>query len=166
MMPLYAAHAPREPLTLEGADKAVLVPQGFSKAAFVFGPWWLVSNALWRALIGWALACAALFALAVRFGLPLPALALALLALATYLGAEASSLRSAALERAGLPLVDLVAASDEEVGLKTLFARWGASDEEARALAPAGPAVSGTPPPSSFANRDVLGLFPAPGGRA
>jgi anti-sigma-K factor RskA len=164
-MPLYAAYAPRGPLTLEACDEAALVPQGFSKPAFFFGPLWLAAKGLWRALLGWTLAMAALAVMVVAFGLP-PIALLAVEALfALYLGVEAPALRGAALTRSGRPLVDVLAAADEQVALKALFADWSGLRQTADAPTRAA-SEPPRPPAGGSIRQPVLGLFPEPGGRA
>jgi len=166
-MPIYAVHAPKGPPSLAAADRVTLVRQNFSWPALLLGPWWLAARALWRALIVWAVLAAALIVGAAALGVPPGAIAAALALIALYLGLEAANLRSAALARSGRPLVDMVAAADEDSALGAFFARWTAQGEpvqppprEPSAAAPARPAG-----PTAL-RQPVLGLFPEPGGRA
>ncbi|QLP97128.1 MAG: DUF2628 domain-containing protein [Rhodoblastus sp.] len=113
-MPIYAAHAPKGPPSLAAADRVTLVRQGFSWRAFLFGPWWLAASSLWRALIVWAITVAVVIFGAGALGAPDGAIFAALALIALYLGLEAAALRSAALDRAGRPLADILAAGDED----------------------------------------------------
>lgn len=166
-MPLYAAHAPQGAPTLAAADRVALVPQGFSWPAFFFGPWWLLAKGLWRALLGWFAVTALMGAAYALIGAPYPALAAAQLMIALYLGLEGARLRSNALARGGRPLADLVAASDDQVALKTFFERWSEA-EPPPAPAPREPSPDAAGPRPAGAGslrQPVLGLFPEPGGR-
>ncbi len=165
-MPIYAVHAPGGRLdTPEAAEQAVFLREGFDKGAFVFGPFWLISHRLWRALAGWIVVNAALIAAVLFFRLPVVALSALGLLIALWLGLEASALRAAALRRRGYALIDVTASGDEASGERAVFARWR---EAAAAASPAGAATeAGAAParPARPAGAGVLGLFPEPGGR-
>jgi hypothetical protein len=166
-MPLYAAHAPKGPASLAGADRVRLAPQGFSWPAFLFGPLWLIAKGLWRALLVWAAADVLLGVASATFGLGPTPLTLAQFAIGLFLGLEAGALRSAALERSGLPLADIVAAPDEDLALRAFFARWLAQPAPQPA-APTPPAPPSTPIRTTGAaslRQPVIGLFPDSGGR-
>ena len=158
-MPLYAAHAPPGLPTLAGSDRVTLVPQGFSWSAFVFGPWWLAARGLWRALLGWALASLALIGGAYALGASAGALVAIQGLIALFLGLEAANLRSAALGRSGRPLVDMVAAADDDTALKAFFARW-LEDDAGAPPAPAAPSGPARPLGDASLRQPVTGLFP------
>lgn len=55
-MPVYTVHAPFPGgADLRATDKFVFVRDGFHFWAMIFGPFWLLWNRLWLALIGWVL---------------------------------------------------------------------------------------------------------------
>lgn len=167
-MPLYAAHAPKGPPTLQGADRVTLVRQGFSWPAFLFGPWWLIAKGLWRALIVWALVAVVLIVGGAVLRAAPGSIFAAQLLIQLYLGLEAATLRSAALGRSGRPLADMVAAPDEDVALRAVFARWLTGEREAPSPSPAPPPPPLAPRPAGPAalRQPVMGLFPEPGGRS
>lgn len=167
-MAIYAAHAAKGPATLAGADRVRLAPQGFSWPAFLFGPFWLLAKGLWRALLVWLAADILLAVAAATLGLGPQPLTLAQLAIALFLGLEGGALRSAALERSGLPLADIVAAPDEDLALRAFFARWLENDPTPQPAAAAPPAPLSTPIRTTGAaslRQPVIGLFPDSGGR-
>ena len=141
----------------EASDSAVLVPDHFSRAAFIFGPFWLMRHRVWR----WLLLYVALLAGAAlglhALGVSEIALTPIELLLALFLGLEGQALRRAALERRGFKLVDIVSAPKSEEGERLFFARW--LGEQAQPARPAFVAA-----PSSARQTDVLGLFPESGG--
>src|SRR5947209_13958838 len=68
-MPVYTVHAPTPGGTdLRATDKFVFVRDGFHFWAMVFGPFWLLWNRLWLALIGWIVFVAAFDAGLSRLG--------------------------------------------------------------------------------------------------
>jgi hypothetical protein len=96
----------------------VLVREGASLGALLFGPLWLLLHGTW---IPAALSLAA-FALAAM--LPLPVGAVAVIGLAVLLGLSGNDLRRWGLERAGYVLIHVFAARDrDEALLKLLAAR-------------------------------------------
>ena len=60
-MPVYTVHAPSAAAAdLRATDKFTFVRDGFHFWAMVFGPFWLIWNWLWLALIVWIFAVVAL----------------------------------------------------------------------------------------------------------
>ena len=166
-MPRYAAHAPPGPPSTASADRVALALQGFSWLALLFGPWWLAFHRLWRALLGWIVATVALTVGGYALGAPPAAVYVGQALIALWLGLQGADLRSAALARSGRPLVDIVAAADEDAALAAFFARWledGAAEPAAAPPPPAPPAPSRAPGEASL-RQPVLGLFPQPWGR-
>ena len=94
----------------------VLVSEGFSWGAFLFGPFWLLANRLWLPALLWFVAAAAALLLASVGG------ALALPALQFLLGCHARDLRRRALARRGYAQAHVVAERDEERALARLVA--------------------------------------------
>lgn len=94
----------------------VLVQEGFSWGAFLFGPLWLAANRLWLAAALWFAAAAAAALLAWAGG------ALAVPALQFLLGCHARDLRRHALARRGYAQSGVVAERDEDRALARLIA--------------------------------------------
>ena len=94
----------------------VMVREGFSWGAFLFGPFWLLAHRLWLPALLWFVAAAAAVLLASIGG------ALALPALQFLLGCHARDLRRRALARRGYALAHVVAERDEERALARLVA--------------------------------------------
>jgi hypothetical protein len=156
-MAIYAVHCAAgdgEPAT--ALERAEFLKLGFSAAAFVFGPIWLLARRLWRPLALWIVA-AALVGFAIAGGALGGNAAFWLYALsALYLGLEGRALQGVALARRGRPLADIVCAADLSTAELGFFARRSA--QPAPRSAP--PAAFGAP---SSAPPEVVGLFPEAG---
>ena len=147
-MKLYAIHAPLA--ALSAPEKIRAASTGFSGAALVFGPLWLLARGLWAALMAFALAGAVIVA-AVRLGALSPAAAFALFALGNlYVACEGRALRAAALARAGRPVADVIFAHSAVEAEKRFLER---------ALATPAPAWRGGAPAAG----EIIGLFAEPG---
>ena len=140
-------------------DRADLVRDGFSWAAFLVPMLWFFRHRHW--LLGLAaLLVVAGFALALRAaGAGLGTILASEFLLHLLIGFEGPSLRRWAYARAGRPAVDAVNAGDEADAEAKSFARW---------LAPA--EVRPPPTPRSHArprsvSEPVIGLFPDLEGR-
>jgi len=109
-MNIYTAH------TRDGRPP-VLLREGFSWGAFVFGPFWLLAHRAW---IPGALALCLWLALAVLARHHVPGI---LLLLHWALGLFGQDLRGWSLARADFTLVHVVAAPDEDTALARLLER-------------------------------------------
>lgn len=139
---------------------AVFVPDRFSRAAFIFGPLWLLRHRVWRGVIGYA-AILILFSWALRWlQLPLMSYGLVTSLLALFIGLEGQALRRAALERRGFRLADIVVSPDTEHAEQVFFERWRGGPAAPLPAAPPLPAAARPAP----LGPDVLGLFPEAGG--
>ena len=98
------------------ARAPVLVREGFSWGAFLFGPVWLLLHRLWLAALLWVVAALALVLL-----LPGPAGVVAVLAGQFLLGCHAPDLRRWGLRRRGYDGVHLVAERDEDRAVARLL---------------------------------------------
>lgn len=105
----------------------VLVREGFSVGAFLFGPLWLLLHGLWLATLVWLL-----LAVAAVLLLPAGALSAAFLAAQFLLGCHARDLRRRALARRGYAQAHVVVERDEERAMARLLgaqpelaAAWG-----------------------------------------
>jgi hypothetical protein len=143
---LYAIHAPRG----GGPESARAARAGFSWAALIFGPLWLLARGLWLALIVYVVLAVGIGAL-VSQGWLAPGAATLLSALGhLYLGVEGRALAIFARDRAGRELVDVVHAQSALEAEKIYLER---------ALHPGSATALRVPP----AAPDVIGLFPEPG---
>jgi hypothetical protein len=98
------------------AAKTRLVPEGFSWAALLFGPLWLLAYGIWLPGLGALLLFASCFAL-------VPADAMALIpACHVLLGLTAHDVRRWALQRRALLLVGVVVAADWDDAQRRLWA--------------------------------------------
>ena len=155
-MTIYTVLAP----TGDGRNAAaqtILLPDCFSRVAFVFGPLWLLWHRVWRGLIGYATIVVLTLWASRWLDLHSAPLLAAPTLLALYLGLEGQSLRRQALERRGFRLVDIVSARNREEAERAFFSRWANAP-----VAPA-PAPVHALHPRPARQDDVLGLFPEPG---
>jgi hypothetical protein len=160
-MRTYTLHLPRDahagdPVAVE---RAAMVPDGFSWAAFAFSALWCFRHGLVVAGLLVALAFAALWGLGQLLHLAPGAAALAVLLVSLLVGFEGSSLRRWTYARRGRPTVDAVTAADaDEAEAKFLTRALAVAPTPARAV-PARPAYAR---PEDDA---VFGLFPQAEGR-
>jgi hypothetical protein len=111
-----------------GADRPraaaapVLVPEGFSWGAFLFGPFWLLAHRLWLPALLWSVAAPAAAALLVAAGVGGGGAVVASLALQFLLGCHARDLQRRGLARRGYAQAHVVAERDEERALARLLA--------------------------------------------
>ena len=100
-----------------GGTRPLLLREGFSLWAFLFGPFWLLWHRCWLAALGVVLAEVALAFLPGAAGLALP------LAFQLLLGWHGRDLLRWTRERRGWRLAQVVVAADEERALARLWAR-------------------------------------------
>ena len=114
-MRVWTVHVP--PPAESGRPRApVLLREGFSWGAFLFGPVWLLAHRLWLAALFWLAAAAAAILLAPFGG------AVVLPAAHFLLGCHVRDLRRRRLARRGYAQAHVVAERDEEMALARLFA--------------------------------------------
>lgn len=170
-MPLYTVLAPPARAGESSPDPVgfVFVKEGFIWPALFLPELWMLFRRMWIVLALYVAVGLALTWLASRYGGPLPWIALAFVHLLFAL--EASQLRRLNLARRGYSLVGVVEGRRNEVE-ERFFAGWQppmATPAEPPAATPAGetrasvPSVAGAP---SAEAGEVVGLFPAPGGRS
>ena len=159
-MAIYAVFEPpvRDQEGVDYAERFAFVRDGFSWAAFLFGPLWMLRHLLIIELIGWIVLVAVLAVTARLLPLPSDATWLLLLLLAILIGLEASTLRQWALQRRGWRELGVVAADDIATAERRFFDNWAAGD--AMVTVPVAPRAGGPRAPQSS---DVIGLFPEPG---
>ncbi|MBY0613453.1 MAG: DUF2628 domain-containing protein [Beijerinckiaceae bacterium] len=148
------------------AIDAVFLRDGFSPAAFVFGPFWLLANRLWLAALVYAALAVTLAFVATVLHLPPAAASLLTLLLNLLLGLEARNLVREKLERRGFAAVKVVQGTKLDDAERRFFAAWQPEAEPIteRALPSQpsqGPWTTSVP---SVRRDDVVGLFPEKGG--
>jgi hypothetical protein len=160
-MAVYTVHEP--PRGARGSslepERFVFVRDGFSLAAALFGPLWMLRHRMWLVLTGYVLAVASLD-LALRLvDASTEVEVVADLLLALLAGFEAGTLRRFTLERRRFRTVGLVVGDDLELAERRFFDAWAAG---AMPQAPAA-AVSPPVPAAGLGPSQVIGLFPEPG---
>lgn len=174
-MSIYTVLVPGPVQTDADPMRAVFVKDGFSWPALLFGGLWLISRRLWLVLLGYLVATGLISALVGVFDRELASVALIFFQL--LFGLEANELRRWTLQRHGYRLAAVVEGRGiEEAELRYFSGLSAPADpppppaEAAGGGAAPPPAPTAPPPlaavaPSAEAG-DVVGLFPAPGGRA
>ena len=172
-MTLYTVHAP--PMKAIGAspDPAaiVFVKEGFCWPALFIPELWLIFRRLWIVLVLYVAVVVGMAFASEVIEEPLPAIALILLRL--YFALEANGLRRWTLERRSYSLLGVVEGRNLEEAERRFFEEWSAHPAGSgppgttEIAAPAAP-IPPVPPqpwkPSAEAG-ELVGLFPAPGGR-
>ncbi len=160
-MRTYTLHLPRDAQAGDptAVERAVMVPDGFSWAAFAFSSLWCFRHGLVIAGLLVALAFGLLFGLGQALHLAPLAATAAVLLLSLLVGLEGSSLRRWSYTRRGRPAVDAVTAADGDEAEAKFLARALAAPP---AAVRAGTARSGFARPEDDA---VFGLFPQAEGR-
>ena len=160
-MAVYTVHEPPLPANASSPspDRFVFVRDGFSLAAALFGPFWMLRHAMWLVLLGYVIVLVLLgAALRLVHGTDAASLTVGVL-LALLIGFEAGTLRRFTLARRRFRNVGVVVADDVELAERRFFDSWVKA------------ATGGAPRPASSAafasmprgSPDVIGLFPEPG---
>jgi hypothetical protein len=105
-------------------EKIVLLRDGFSLPATLFGPFWLAWNRAWLPAIGWAVLLAAIALAGHELGLPKRTMALVSLALSVVLGFEGVRLLAWSLARKGYSESGVVMGDDAEQAEEIFFHNW------------------------------------------
>ncbi len=122
-MQVHTVHLGRGAARPTGGGEAVFVPEAFSRAAFLLGPFWLAWTRAWAALALWLVAMGAIVAATLWFGLPPAFIAGAWLVVATLTGLEGNELRRAALARRGFRPADVVCGQTLDDAERAFFRR-------------------------------------------
>jgi hypothetical protein len=174
-MPVYTVHAPTtDAADLRATDRFVFVRDGFHFWALVFGPFWLIWNRLWLALLAWVVIVSALEWGVVKLGGSRLGVAGIDIAIAILMGLEASSLQRWTFSRRKWRQLDVVVADDEEAAERRFFDRW-TSGRRWTGYDPLSVDRGGPPPtrdipgqrfsePPPLPQGGIIGLFPEPGG--
>jgi Protein of unknown function (DUF2628) len=161
-MAVYTVHQPplRAGATAPEPERFIFVRDGFSFAALLFGPLWMLRHRVWLGLLGYVAAVAALtLIMRLNGSATVETIVWALFAL--LLGFEAATLRRFTLGRRGFRNIGIVVGDDIELAERRFFDAWIHK-------ATAGEPASSNVPALTSALRmpqtpDVLGLFPEPG---
>lgn len=153
----YTLHLPPEarPGEAEALDRAVLVADGFSWAAFAFTVVWFLFHRLWVAALIVLVGLLALAFGGYALGLSTTAGTVLTFLASVLIGFEASSLRRWTLARRGYVMRDALVARDDAEAEARALARWldpAALPPPPRPPFPGGPVRRAEP---------VIGLFPA-----
>ncbi len=162
-MIVYTVHEPGIPAKSldERSDEVVFIREGFTWWGFLFGPLWLLFNALWFEFAGAVLLAAAVSYGLTQLGLKDQAEGIAHLLLMLIVGFEGNGLRRWRLERKGYAYLASVAGSSLEECERRFFEAWlptvagrTAKQEPKPAAGPAPGSFGGWPGPG------VVGTFP------
>ena len=174
-MPVYTVHAPTaDAADLRATDKFVFVRDGFHFWAMVFGPFWLIWNRLWLALLGWVVIVAVLEWAVLKLGGGRLGVAGIDIVIAILMGLEASTLQRWTFSRRKWRQLDIVVADDQEAAERRFFDRW-TSGRRWTGYDPLSVDRGGPPPtrdipgqrfsqPPPLPQGGIIGLFPEPGG--
>ena len=137
------------------AANARFIRDGFSWAALIFGPLWLLAHRLWLAFLMYSLVMTLTAALAQALGLNNGLAMLLSELISVYVALEAHRFWQYRLENHGWPMVDIVTAANLEAAERIFYSRW--PDQR--------PAPSASVPPQSvrYSGTEILGLFPQKG---
>jgi hypothetical protein len=161
--PLIAAGAAADP------HRFVFVHDGFSWAAFLFTPLWMLWHRLWLVLAIYLLLSTGIDLLLRALGAPLSTFVIVGLLLSLLAGLEAGTLRRFKLSRRRWRNVGVVTGDDLEDAERRFFDGWirrGAAPRAASPAASGSPASASVPPAPATATAElsgVIGLFPEPG---
>jgi hypothetical protein len=161
-MKIYTVHAP--PAGDKGAadpTRFAFVKEGFCWPALFVPVLWILYRRLWMVLLIVLVVTLVLGSLGDRLGGPVPG---AIYALASLLFAfEANGLRRWTLERRGWRLIGVARGGRLAEAEQRFFSAWVATGARLPAAAAPPPPPPATPSPEAG---QVVGLFPAPGGRS
>lgn len=160
-MKRYVVWEPREGVeySAEGAERLVFAREGFSWAAFLFPPLWLIFRRAWRGLLVWLVLVALVVAVRVSGLAPGNGLWLMLLANAV-IGFEAAWFRGMSLRRRGFRPIEVVLAPSQVEAERQFFSAWAPDVPVPADDAPT--ARYRTAQPRYSRGPGVLGLFPEP----
>jgi Protein of unknown function (DUF2628) len=160
-MAVYTVHEPplRREESAPDPERFVFVRDGFSFAAFLFGPLWMLWQRMWLVLFGYVIAAGGLEAVLTEFGASTSVRVAIGFLIALLTGFEAPTLRRFALARRKWSNVGIIVGDNLETAEQRFFDAWTkAGGTSPTRLADAG-ATAHDP-----AQPDIIGLFPQPGG--
>ena len=149
--------------TVVNAERFAFVRDGFSFAAFVFGPLWMLWHRLWLVFVGYLGVGIFLAGAFHVLGTPGGARSLAGLLLSILVGLEASTLRRWTLIARGWRDHGIVVGDDLEAAERRFFSAWVPATRDHATQPPTQPPLPPAPKLRMPADNDVIGLFPQPG---
>jgi Protein of unknown function (DUF2628) len=156
-MAIFTVHLPPIADERRRLHDAEFVRDGFSRSAFVFGGFWLVSKRLWLSALIFAVLIVGVWAASAFLNLPLRVPFGISLLLSILLGLEGSSLQRWRFRRRGWSEAGLVSARDLEEAELRFFDQQGIASTKPTAKSEARPVAA--------QEGGVIGLFPEPGAR-
>jgi hypothetical protein len=161
-MAVYTVHEPRR--AGDGAtsnpERFVFVRDGFSFAAMLFGPLWMLRHRMWLVLLGYTATLTVLGLVLRLVGASDGAEVTAGILLEILVGFEAGTLHRLTLASRGFRNVGVVVGDDLELVERRFFDAWAGHPAAAQSAAPASAAqLLSMPLGSSY----VIGLFPESG---
>jgi len=165
-MSVYTVHEPpqRGGHALSHTERFAFVRDGFSWAAFLFGPLWMLRHRLWLALLAYILVCIGLVAAGRAAGISGGTAFFVGFLLALLIGFEAPSLRRYGLARRRWRNLGVVIGDDVESAERRFFDAWIAAEPVHHT--PPSPAPPSANPVPDVSSTGIIGLFPEPGARA
>jgi Protein of unknown function (DUF2628) len=158
-MAVYTVHQPPSARqTAPDPERFAFVRDGFSFAAFLFGPLWMLRHRMWLVLLGYVVIVGGL-----QFGLHRIDASLGVrltvgLLVALLIGFEAGTLRRFTLARRRWTNVGVVVGDDRELAERRFFDAWVRSEAPAASATAAGSGLRMAP-----SSPEVIGLFPESG---
>jgi len=124
-MAIFTVHIPATRAgEAPSAEKIVILRDGFSAPAMLFGPLWLVWNRAWIAALGWTVLLSLIVFAGVKLGASSETLSLVNAALACLLGFEGSRLIAWTLARRGYKEGSVVIGENAEEAEEIFFHSW------------------------------------------
>jgi hypothetical protein len=122
----FTVHEPPDPPAdrIDRAEKLVFIKDGFSWAAALFGPLWMIVNRLWWALLGFVVVVGSLQLVGRLGAVDQGWVALAGFAVNVLVGFEADTLRRWALERRGWRTLGAVSGRTYAECERRFFEAW------------------------------------------
>ena len=123
---VFSVHEPPHPSAgrVEQAEEMLFIKEGFSWSAAIFPPFWLAARSAWGALVGYFAVAAALIAGLAALNLGENWMCLAIIALNTFVGFEATNLQRWALDKAGWVDHGTVSGRTQEDCERRFFDLW------------------------------------------
>lgn len=153
----FTVHEPPNPPAdrVKRAEQLVFVKDGFSLAALLFGPLWLLFNRMWAALLAYLVVAIALGTVLELLKVPSLWASLAGFALNLLLALEADSIRRWTLARRGWRFIGSVVGRNTAECERRFFETWLPAQPDSRQDPPA---ARSTPP----GTMPYLGAVPGP----
>jgi hypothetical protein len=122
----FTVHEPPDPPAdrIDRAEKLIFIKDGFSWAAAVFGPLWMIVHRLWWALLGFVLIVGSLQLIGKAVAIDQRWIGLAGFALNVLVGFEADTFRRWALNRRGWHMLGAVSGKTYAECERRFFEAW------------------------------------------